>query len=123
MSITSAVFGNADNTAVRVTFSNGQAGPMAANDPRLAGVSIAPYAVPAAVPSSITPLQARRALRGAGLLGAVNAYIAQQPDEVQETWEYAVTVLRDDPLICAAAEALGLTEAQLDELFVAAAAL
>lgn len=68
-------------------------------------------------PATITPLQARRALRAAGLLGAVNAWIAAQSEEVQEAWEYCVEVRRDDALIVGAAAALGLTGEQIDDLF------
>jgi hypothetical protein len=35
------------------------------------------------VPQSITPLQAPRALRAAGLLAAVIEFIAAEPEEVQ----------------------------------------
>lgn len=73
-------------------------------------------------PQSISPLQARRALRAAGLLAAVSAFVGEQPEEVQEAWEYCVEVRRDDPIIAAAAASLGLTDAQVDELFRAGAA-
>lgn len=73
-------------------------------------------------PQTITPLQARRAIRAAGLLSAVNAFIAEQPEEVQEAWEYCVEVRRDDALIAAAQVALGLTSEQVDDLFRAAVA-
>lgn len=74
------------------------------------------------VPQTITPLQARRALRAAGLLAAVNAFIAGQSEEIQEAWEYCVEMRRDDPLISGAQAALGLTDAQMDDLFRAAVA-
>jgi hypothetical protein len=75
------------------------------------------------VPASITPLQARRALRAADLLDAVNAWIATQPDDAQEAWEYCIEVRRDSPLIAGAQEGLGLTDEQVDDLFRAGAAL
>lgn len=78
-----------------------------------------PPALP--VPPTITPLQARRALRAAGLLTAVSAWIASQPEEVQEAWEYCSEVRRDNALIAGAQAALGLTEAHIDELFRTAA--
>jgi hypothetical protein len=78
---------------------------------------------PAPVPASITPLQARRAVRAAGLLDAVNAWIATQPDDAQEAWEYCIEVRRDSPLIAGAQEGLGLTSEQVDDLFRAGAAL
>jgi hypothetical protein len=78
---------------------------------------------PVPVPEAITPLQARRALRAADLLDAVNAWIATQPAEVLEAWEYCVEVRRDSPLIAAAQVALGLTDEQVDDLFRAGAEL
>jgi hypothetical protein len=78
---------------------------------------------PVPVPSSITPLQARRALRAADLLNAVNAWIATQSADAQEAWEYCVVVRRDDALIAGAQEGLGLTGEQVDDLFRAGAAL
>jgi len=78
---------------------------------------------PPAVPATITPLQARRALRAAGLHAAVAAHMAGQPEEAQEAWEYCVEVRRDDPMILNAQVALGITGAQMDTLFRAAAEL
>ena len=78
---------------------------------------------PVPVPEAITPLQARRALRAADLLDAVNAWIAIQPDDAQEAWEYCVEVRRDSPLIAGAQAGLGLTDEQVDDLFRQGAAL
>jgi hypothetical protein len=69
------------------------------------------------VPESITSLQARRALRKAGLLETVNTFIASQSEEIQETWEYAVEIYRNDPTLAMLATSLGLTSDQLDDLF------
>ena len=88
------------------------------------GVTLSqPPAPPEPVPEAITPLQARRALRAADLLDAVNAWIATQPDDAQEAWEYCIEVRRDSPLIAGAQEGLGLTPEQVDDLFRAGAAL
>jgi hypothetical protein len=76
---------------------------------------------PPLVPESVTPLQARRALRKAGLLSTVNDFIATQPDEVQEAWEYCISVYRNDPLITSLQAELNLTDEQLDDLFRSAA--
>lgn len=79
---------------------------------------------PPYIPQSVTPLQARRALRAAGLLSTVNAWVASQPDEdIKDAWEYASVIERSGPLTLGAAAALGLTDAQLDALFIAAAQL
>jgi hypothetical protein len=90
---------------------------------RWTGSGWAPPVVVVPVPEAITPLQARRALRAADLLDAVNAWIATQPDDAQEAWEYCIEVRRDSPLIAGAQEGLGLTPEQVDDLFCAGAAL
>lgn len=64
-----------------------------------------------------TPRQARLVLAQAGLLTAVEAWIATAPQSVQIEWEYANEIRRDWPPIADAAMALGLTDAQLDALF------
>lgn len=63
-----------------------------------------------AAPSSCSPLQMRRALRQLGYKAAVDAYIAQQTEEIQEAWEYATVIERSDPLM---ADAIALLSAQL----------
>lgn len=70
-----------------------------------------------------TPRQARLALAQAGLLSAVEARIAAAPATVRIEWEYANEIRRDWPPIADAAADLGLTEAQLDDLFALAASL
>lgn len=70
-----------------------------------------------------TPRQARLALAQANLLTAVEAWIETAPESVRIEWEYANEIRRDWPPIADAATALGLTEAQLDELFALAKTL
>lgn len=83
-----------------------------------AGNTIAPYVAPTApVPASVSPLQARRALRQFGLLATVEAAVVAASDEVREAWEYAVEVRRDDPMLATVAAQQGLTDEQLDEMF------
>lgn len=72
---------------------------------------------PDPVPYSITPLQARRALRAAGLKAQVDAYIAALSAEDQEAWEFAITIHRDNAIIAGGAQLLGLTASQVDDLF------
>lgn len=69
------------------------------------------------VPPAVSPLQARRALRQAGLLDAVTALVAASDADTRDAWEYAVEFRRDDPLLRALAGQLGLTEADIDNLF------
>lgn len=80
------------------------------------------------VPMSVTMRQARIALLSLGMLDQVEAALAAIPDEMQrrvalQTWEYSAAVERFNPLIVMLAPALGLTEAQVDDLFRLAATL
>jgi len=73
--------------------------------------------------SAVTPLQARKALRQAGLLDVFNATMSQASEEVREEWEYCVTVERHNPNIAAFANHLGLSHKQIDDLFTLASTL
>lgn len=79
------------------------------------------------VPTKVTMRQARRALLGAGLLASVTAAIAALPspqkEEAQIEWEYSQEVQRHNGFVSLLAPSLGLSAAQLDALFVTAAAL
>lgn len=75
------------------------------------------------VPQSVTPLQARRALRQAGIKAEVDAYVATLDEEAQEAWEYALAIERNNPIVVGAGAALGMTEQQIDDLFILAATL
>jgi hypothetical protein len=79
------------------------------------------------VPEVVSMRQARIALLAAGHLAAVTAAIAAMPgiegDVARIEWEYAQDVRRDSPLIGALAPVLGLSQEQLDGLFVQASKL
>lgn len=79
------------------------------------------------VPDSITMRQARRCLRLRGLLDAVQPAIDSLPDpdreDAQIDWDYSATVERDRGFVLQVAQALGLSDQQLDELFIEAATL
>lgn len=75
------------------------------------------------VPKVISPRQARLSLLQQGLLSEVETMIASQDEATRITWEYALEFRRDDPLLNQLAVNLGLTEAQIDEFFIAAASL
>ena len=85
----------------------------------------APAAPPAVVtvPASVTMRQARLALLGAGLLDTVQIAIAGAGPAAAIEWEYAGDVQRAAGLVPAMATALGMTDAQIDALFIAAADL
>ena len=79
------------------------------------------------VPQSVTMRQARLALLAAGKLAAVNSAIAAMTGAAGDTarieWEFSSEVQREQPLVLALGGMLGMSEAQLDALFVAAAVL
>lgn len=93
------------------------------------GAPILPYvAPPTPVPEAVSMRQARLALDDAGLLDGVDAAIAAIPDlrkrrKAKIDWEYAQEVQRHHGLVPVMAQALGMTEAQLDALFIAAESL
>lgn len=72
------------------------------------------------VPQTITQKQARLALLGAGLLASVNAAVQAAGGAAQITWEYASVIERFDPLILTLGPTLGLSSAQIDQLFITA---
>jgi len=80
-----------------------------------------------AVPSSVTMRQARLALLQTGLLSQVNTTIANMPspagDAARIEWEFSSVVERNRPLVQSLVGALGITDAQLDDLFILAATL
>ena len=75
------------------------------------------------VPTEVTPLQIRRALRQLGMYDSVAAYIETQSDDVKDAWEYAITIYRNDSMIISAGEALGVTDDEIDDLFRLASTL
>lgn len=127
--ILSAQYANADNTAaVMVTDDLGAVAVSQLETPDVwntlhAQLTPTPYVAPSLVPASVTPLQARKALRIAGLKPAVEQFISTLSDEEREDWEYCIEVKRTDPTILKAATALGLTDEHLDQLFIGASQL
>lgn len=79
------------------------------------------------VPQVVSMRQARLALNAAGLLASVNSSIASMSgsagDAARIEWEFSATVERHKPLVISLTGVLGLTDKQIDELFIAAAAL
>jgi hypothetical protein len=91
------------------------------------GTHFHPEIITPVVPQEVTPRQARLALLRAGLLTTVNNYVASvtgaEGDSMRVEWEFANMISRTDPLIVSLAPALGLTPAQIDQLFIQAAIL
>lgn len=99
---------------------------MAAQYPDGNYVEVAPTPEPPAIPTvprAVTMRQARLALLGAGLLDAVAVAIAGAGPVASIEWQYAQEVQRSAGLVPQMATALGMTDAQIDALFIAAAAL
>jgi len=70
---------------------------------------------------SVTRFQARAALYNAGLLDAAEALMADADPIARLAWSDAQTFQRNSPTIAALAPALGLSDADIDALFAAAA--
>ena len=79
------------------------------------------------VQPSVSMRQARLALLGAGKLAAVDAAINSLPEPAKSAakieWEFSNEVFRDRGLVKQLGAALGLNDAALDALFIAAAKL
>lgn len=76
---------------------------------------------PIVIPQVVTMRQARLALLEQGLLATVDTAIAGGTDEAMKIeWEYATEVRRDWASLITMTETLGMTSAQLDDLFLLA---
>ncbi|MFP5516922.1 MAG: hypothetical protein ACLGJC_28045 [Alphaproteobacteria bacterium] len=89
-------------------------------------VDLTPAEIEAAkppVPAAVTNFQARAVLLAAGLFDQVDAAIKAQPvnSNARQAWEYANELTRNGTLVNSVSETLGLTAAQLDDLFRQAA--
>lgn len=93
------------------------------------GVVMATYPVepipPVPAPATVTRFQARAALHNAGLLGQVETLMADPgTDRIAKlAWSDALEFKRNSPTVSAMAATLGLTGAQLDDLFRAASVI
>jgi hypothetical protein len=87
------------------------------------GAVVDPYvAPPPPIPATVTRFQALATLSAAGHLPAIRTYIAtlDQDNITRLAWENAADWERSSPTLAALATMLGLTDAQVDDLFVAA---
>lgn len=87
--------------------------------------AVVPPAIP--VPASITMRQARLQLHAIGKLSAVQEAINQLPEpprtSAQIEWDYAAVVERASPFVALLTPALGLSDEEMDELFIQAVKL
>jgi len=88
------------------------------------GELVEPYLepLPIEVPKMLTPRQARLALLAVGLLDEVDTLLADNK-AMQIWWEYSLDIQRNHEHIVTMASAFGLTETQLDDLFIEGAKL
>lgn len=77
---------------------------------------------PIQVPQSITPLQAKLQLLEMELLDEVEAMVATDR-KISLYWNEALEIRRDHATLLAMVGALGLTDAQVDEMFIEASKL
>lgn len=75
------------------------------------------------VVSMVTMRQARLQLVAMGHYQTVCSAVEQMDDASKIEWEYASEVERENPLVAALAELLGLTDSDIDAMFAAAALL
>lgn len=89
----------------------------AGNEPRTVDYPTPP------VPQEVTMRQAQQALLQAGILDAVERVVAQADRSVQIDWLKGQTVRRDWPALTVVQSLLGMTDRQIDELFILAETL
>lgn len=75
------------------------------------------------VPESVRAAALRYVLTGAGLRVAVENAIALADQNARDAWEYETTIRRDHDLVAGLAVSLDLSSAEVDALFIQAAAL
>ncbi|MDT3722899.1 hypothetical protein [Pseudomonas oryzihabitans] len=80
-----------------------------------------------AVPIAVSMMQARLAMLDAGVLDkvqtAIDAMVGADGQAARIQWQFAMEVRRDWPLVATLQKSLGLTDKQVDELFLTAAAI
>jgi hypothetical protein len=89
-------------------------------DSYINNVFISPPPPPVIIPT-LTMRQARLSLLDDGLLDEVEAAITTPENRIW--WDYSTTVERSHPLVDAVLTALGKTETEIDDMFIAAATL
>jgi hypothetical protein len=74
---------------------------------------------PVKVFEPVKPAYMRMALRQAGILNTINSILSQDGYEnARDAFEYTLIFLRDDAMVNQVGIALGLTESQIDDIFI-----
>lgn len=86
--------------------------------------AVEPTTAEIAAELTVTRFQARAALMQAGLLGDVEAAVAASDDPfIHLAWAESVEFPRASPTIATLAAAIGLSDAEIDQLFIAASTI
>jgi hypothetical protein len=72
---------------------------------------------------ALTAWQVRKVLNATGLRDLVEAAVAGSSRDVRDAWQYAVNYRRDDVILNGMAAIVGITQSQLDQMFVEGAKL
>lgn len=75
------------------------------------------------VPASVSPRQIRQALTRFNVRDQVEAAVANGDQDLKDWWEFATVFERNHPMVVNMAVALGISEQDLDAIFMAAGAL
>jgi hypothetical protein len=78
---------------------------------------------PAPPVDSVSSRQFKLQLLAAGLLDQVDAWIATQSKAIQIAYEYSGTFVRSAPMMADGFAAMGFTDQQIDDFFIAASKL
>ncbi|MBB6224576.1 hypothetical protein [Rhizobium leguminosarum] len=73
--------------------------------------------------AAVSARQFKLQLLAAGLLDNVDAWVAQQPRDVQIAYEYSGTFVKDSPMMAAGFAAMGFAPQQIEQFFAEAASL
>jgi hypothetical protein len=77
----------------------------------------------ATIPTSVTPRQIRQALTRAGLRASLETTISQSDQDTKDWYEFATEFRRDSPVVAAMGVVLGVSTADLDNLWILAGSL
>lgn len=75
------------------------------------------------IPRTVSPRQIRQALTRAGLRTSVEETVATGDQDIKDWYEFATAFERDNKYVVAMSVTLGVTEQQLDDLFILAGGL
>jgi len=76
------------------------------------------------IPKSLTPRQVRLILNQYGLRSNVETAIANSNDyNIKDWWEYSLEYDRDNAILVSMATSIGLSNVQLDQMFIDGAKL